>query len=654
MPPVLTHKGDILELDLSSARGLEFQDALNKTRDITGRRFDHANKLWLFEASPAKAEEVINLIRPECDKELLQWIIESKMRDAEELTTPLPSDAKVQIPWGHKRCSWQPEQVNDEEFHGLLDYQRAAVDHMARVRRAILADDMGLGKTLEGISTVEEYRLRNPLPDGSLPSGPRLVVCPASVMASWNRELNRWLEPGTFDVQLIDGYNLKKRHEQVLYGINNNCWVVANWEQLVTESVTLPVKHRGGATGSKKMTMMKEPLYEVPHIAWMEPSLDDLDPRVVYNAGRKDDAHGWLAILADEAHRAKNRHAKRTKGLLRVYGEVMLAMTGTPIMNSPDEIWTLLRWLWPEQYTSWERFWNEYVDFYENPAISNGKPIVTGVKNPDGLRFELKGRLVRRTSASVRDSLPGQRRIYYNVDLLPAQQKMYDEATEQMWFEVEQAAKGDDRAARDAREFIRAIEEGESVSALYRIPNGAARLVRLRQVIETPANLGGEPISALIDDLEEKYEDSRPEPWLVFCDFKTTVDVIAERLRTKYGARVETYTGDTPKDRRGKIEDAFQLGQVDVIVGTIGALKEGITLTRGHLQYWMSRNYVPATNEQGERRQANRIGQQKMTVINIPQATGTVAETKVPMILKRKENIVRAVIASDAIEEVTA
>jgi hypothetical protein len=75
VPPVLTRTEDALVLDLSSARGSEFQDALNKTRDIAGRRFDFANKLWVFPAEPGKAEEVINMVRPVVDDEVRQCII---------------------------------------------------------------------------------------------------------------------------------------------------------------------------------------------------------------------------------------------------------------------------------------------------------------------------------------------------------------------------------------------------------------------------------------------------------------------------------------------------------------------------------------------------------------------------------------------------
>lgn len=666
MPPTLTRTDEALELDLSTCqRGFEFTDALTKIKSsgesgIVGRRYDPLRKVWSFPANPAKAEEIINLIGPICDDDLRKWVVENKMQAEQDLLTPLPPDADVLVPWGFQRCTWQPEQVNDERFVGLLDYQRAAVDHLARVQRAILADDMGLGKTLEGISAVEEYRLRNPLPNGMLPDGPRLVISPSSYMGGWNRELTRWLEPGTYGIQLIDATTKKARHNQLLRAIKDNLWTVVNWEQLEVEEILIKIKHRSGATSSKKHKVMKEPLYEVPHLAWFDPTLEELDYRLVEGARKQPDATGWLAVLADEAHWAKNPRAKRSKGLHKTVGNVMLAMTGTPIMNSPDEVWSLLRWLWPEQYTSYDRFYGEYVDYYENETF--GGKIITGVKNPDGLRFELKGRLVRRTQGQVRESLPGKRRIYYPVALLPKQQALYNDAEVAIWLQVQQeAAKGQE----DAQKFLEAAQAGATPAMLYRIPNGAARMTRLRQIIETPANLGGEPDSAIVNDFIERFENSRPEPWLVFAEFKPTCDVVADQLDRKHGLKrwttanrnepipkVAVYTGETPKEQRTMIEDDFQAGKIDVIVGTIGALQVGITLTHGHLQEWLGRSFVPAINDQGEARQADRMGQQNKTIVYVPQAADTVADTKLPVILSRKEGITRTVVTKDKIEEV--
>jgi SNF2 family DNA or RNA helicase len=651
MPPTLTRKDDRLVLDLSTTTGRsDFNDALTKVREIPGKQFDWDTKLWSFPDEPMVADRILRTIQPKAEEELLEWIRQSRTRAADEVTTPLPDDADVLVPWGNTRMPWQPKKVNDLAFTGLFDYQRSAVAHMARVQRAILADDMGLGKTIQAISTVEEWRRRNPLPDGTLPDGPKLIVSPKSVKGSWVRELNRWLEPGTFGVQMVDAGTPAKRHDQLMAAICADEWAIVNWEMLRVDQEIIKVNHRGGSTSKKKVVVMKEPLFQVPWAAHLGLTLDDLDYRAVERlkgVKEKVTSGTWLAILADEIHRAKNRKAKQTRGLHRTEAKLMLGMTGTPVMNSPDELWSLLHWLWPHEYTSHDRFFNQFVDYYEENYGNRKGIVITGVKNPDALRFELRGRIVRRTTGSVR-VMPGHRRVYIDVDLLPAQRKAYKDAEKEMWLAIE---KDIDAGDPNAGKLAAALTKGD-IAAIHRIPNGGARTVRLRQIIENLALLGGPDVSANMDEFEDRFEGSRPEPWIVFTAFKESAYILADRLRKKFDAKVGVYTGEQSTIERTRMEDKFQAGELDAIVGTIGALKEGITLTRANRGYFLSRDWVPAGNEQPEARYANRTGQSRKSTTFIPLAVDTVATSKVEPTNRLKEKIVKAVHSKDAIEEV--
>jgi SNF2 family DNA or RNA helicase len=622
VPATFDKVDDTLEIDLSScARGSDFEDTLEKVKELAARRFDFDRKIWITPAEPDIAERLMKGAGATSTQEVYDWVAEAGREQQQELATQLPEDVEgLYVPWAYRRADWQPEEVNDEKVVGLLDFQRVAVDHMAREQRAILGDDMGLGKTLIALSAVEEYRLRNGQVDG-----PKLVVCPASVKGSWLREIKRWLPPET-PVVLVDGKTPAKRTKQIEEGIVENAWIIVNWEQLRVKKVTQEriVKRRDGSTNKRKETIKvpKEPLF-----------------------GSTE----WLAVVCDEAHKAKNRKSQQTQGLwLLQQTKLAFALTGTAIQNSPDELWPILAWLWPAEYhergnshrpgaMAYWSFYTTFVDFYE----AWGRKIIIGVKNADALRFRLNGRLIRRTAEIL--GLKGRKRVYYPVDLLPEQQKAYDEVTTQMWVEIEAAAaKGD----KDAQKLLDAPEN------VYRIPNGAARTVRQRQVIESLALLGGEDISANLDDCVEKIMNSRPNPWVVFVEFKMTCDLLKARLE-KHGLTVGIYNGDVSPEDRTALEDAYQRGEVDVVVGTIGAMREGITLTRGHHQDWISRAWVPDWNEQGESRQ-DRKGQQNQVIVHIPLATNTVADGTIQVTNRRKERIVRAVLPKHAIAEETA
>lgn len=656
MPATLTRKDDALVLDLSTTgRGSEFNDALRKVKDIPGATFDWDAKLWSVPDEPANAERILKTIKPTAEDDLLEWLRAARVRAAEEVTTPLPDDGAVLVPWGTKRMPWQPEKVNGEPFNGLFDYQRSFVRHIARNRRALLADDMGLGKTIQTIGAVEEFRLLNRFEDGTLPDGPKLVICPFSVLGSWLRELNRWLEPGMFGVQLIDGYSAKKRHEQLIQAIKDDLWIVANWEALRTTHQIIEIQHRNGLRSKEKRVILKEPLYQVPWAAYMDLSLDDLDPRTVdrlKNAEGKVKAGKWLAIAADEAHKAKNPSALQARGLHRVRTAegLMLALTGTPIMNAPGEMWSILHWLWPETFSSHGRFCDAYEDGYEIEVNGHKKKEVTGVKNADALRFQVRGKVIRRTAGQLK-KLSGHRRIFFEVEMLKEQKKAYIEAERQMWLGILKDAQD---GKQDAVEIARMLAEDEEGVSLIRIPNSAVRTTRLRQIMENLALLGGPDVSAVMDDFEERFEGTRPEPWFVGTAFRESAYILADRLRKRHKAEVGVYTGDQSMVERTQMEDDFQAGNLDAIIGTIAATNSGITLTRTNKGYMLSEDWVPAINEQWQRRYADRTGQTRKATTFIPKVIGSVGTAKVRPANELKEQIVRAVYSVDKIEEVHA
>jgi SNF2 family DNA or RNA helicase len=628
VPARLIRNGETIEVHLGELRGSSFYEALDKTREINGRRWNAEKTCWDVEATAENAERLVYGLQAEVDDEFMEWMREKREQQQIDLTTPLPKDAKLLVPWANKRCEWQPKeiQVGDEwlPFNGLDQHQRPAVELLAREKRGILADDPGLGKTGTVISTVEEYRLRNK-PDGFAPSGPRLVIAPNSVTGAWMRELRMWLGADVPAIH-INATTAKARHNQVekALDLDPDVWVVVNWEQIRAKKTREERRTRTGGTRKITIEQMKEPLFEKTE---------------------------WLLVCADECHHAKNRNAQVTRGLWRVQNMVLgIGTSGTPVMNRPDELWSQLAWLYPDDYhergaahsPGARAFWTFYEAYTDYQEGYWGKEIV-GVKNPDALRFELRNRVTRRTQDQVLN-LPGKVRRAVSIDLNPKQRKLYDEAEKAMWLEVEQAAaKGD----KEAEKMIATAGTKEFI----RLANGATRTVRLRQILETPATLGAEDDSAVLDDCVQKITDSQPSQWVVFCAFKPTVECAIRRL-TDAGLIAEPFTGDVSTAQRTKLEDAYQRGEVDVVVGTIDALYQGITLTAGHRQYWCSRHWNPERNRQGEDRQ-NRRGQQKRVIVFIAQPDGTVVTGKVNPTNRLKERIVRTIMPQDAIEEET-
>ena len=587
----LTKTDESLEVTLSGLAGEKFPMALAAIKAIPGRRYNGDRKVWELPLDAQVAERIMVTIKPDADAATLSWMKSARLEKQQELVTPLAEDADVFIPWRDT----------------LYPYQRALVDFTVNHPRILLADDMGLGKTLQALSAVAEFQIR-----GNADAGPKLIVCPNSVKGVWAREIVKWLGPTEPHI-IVNGSTPAKRTKQVAEGIANNAWVIVNWEQLRVRKQEVPV----GKTGrTKTVEALKEPLFG---------------------------STPWVAVVADEAHRAKNRKSQWTKGLFRVDGALKMALTGTPLMNSPDELWPILRWLFPDEYTSYWRFFDTYVDYYEGQY---GK-IITGVRNPDALRFELSTRLVRRTKAEVLKDLPEKVREVVPVTLGPKQRKLYDKAEKEMWFEVEQAIKaGDPNAARLAK----AVAEG-GYNVVYTLPNGAARTVRLRQVASTPALLGGDDDSAKLDTAVEIIGDAQPKQFVVFSEFVDTCHILVERLEAK-GLRAKAYTGALSPEERTEAEDGFQGGDIDVLVGTIAAMGEGVTLHAADTAIFLERHWTPAKNEQAEDR-LHRNGQKNAVTILILEAEDTVDTGKVGPTNLVKQLIVSSIIAVDEVREVT-
>src|SRR6476469_5232242 len=117
MPATFEKVGETLEINLSTcARGDDWDDTLEKVRELPGRRFDYDRKLWVVPADPDIAERLTKGVGAKSTQDVYDWIAEAGREQQQELATQLPDDVgkkDLMIPWAFKRARWQPEDVND-------------------------------------------------------------------------------------------------------------------------------------------------------------------------------------------------------------------------------------------------------------------------------------------------------------------------------------------------------------------------------------------------------------------------------------------------------------------------------------------------------------------------------------------------------------
>ena len=331
----------------------------------------------------------------------------------------------------------------------------------------------------------------------------------------------------------------------------------------------------------------------------------------------------WLHVIADECHRMKNRRAKQTQAIKAIPALWRTAMSGTPVVNRPDELWSVLNWLHPKEYTSYWRFFNRYV-YTENEYVGGQKiRKIIGPRHVERLQAEMKPFLVRRLKTDVLKDLPEKYRTEIKVTLTPTQRSAYN-------------------GMRD--EMIAWIGE-QTETDLLPAPVVIAQLTRLQQFACAYAEFGpdgkiklAEPSSKL-DALMEVLEEAAGEPVVVFSRFRSLIDLLAVRLE---GSNISyaTFTGATDAATRTRIVDQFQAGQLQVFAGTISAGGVGLTLHQASTVVFLDRDWSPAANEQAEDR-LHRVGQRNAVQVIDIIARNTVEPRKLQAIDLKKEWIKR-------------
>lgn len=465
----------------------------------------------------------------------------------------------------------------------LAPKQRAGIDFMAEHPHSLLADEMGSGKSVQALSTVHEYEIRN-----GLAPGHKLIVAPNSVTGHWAQEIEKWTE--VTDSTIVTG-DIKKRKAVVANFLERPTgWLIVNWE---------------------KLRLM--------------PELEKIN---------------WSAIIADEAHRAKNRKAKQTKALWKLHADVQLALTGTPIMNDPGELWALLKWLLPEQYTSYWAFFTNYAESY---AGYKGKAVVIGVKNADSLRFELADKMVRRTKREIHGDIPEPFDPAVNeIEMPKAQAKLYDEVTKQFWVDLRQDVE-DEKLSLDLAALAEAVENEDLDAVKMMIPNSGARFTRQRQVATSGALIGAEDVSGKLDELAVKVLEYQPRPFVIFTYYRMTLELLQRRF-DEAGVEFRYFHGDnSTAAERQVMADEFQEGKFPIIGATIKSGGVGIDLYRASDVELAESDTVPANNQQAIDR-ADRKGQTERVQATYWRSKDTVETGNIASKLATKTLIVNTIL----------
>lgn len=439
----------------------------------------------------------------------------------------------------------------------LYSFQQKVVDRYWSKTGILCGDDMGLGKTVEGIAL--DLRKRQEL---KRPNARTLIVAPLSVLDVWSSHLKRFA-PGLV-VRVVDP---KNRSE--LLSKPAHVYIV-HWDAL------------------RRMPELKE--------------------------------RAWFHVIADEAHRAKNRKAQQTVALKKIRTEHKTALTGTPADDKPHDLWSILHWLYPKEFSSYWRFYEDHIDFTTHPK--GGYKVITGVKDISKLHGRIRPFYFRRLKTEVLTELPDKYYTEIPVNILPAQRRAYEQMKKDMLAWVgeheEEPLPAPTVIARLMRLQQFAISSCSILTVDKRRRNPTTQeletvKVRVVKMVEP---------SAKLDRVMEIIEDHPDASFVIFSQFKQVINLLAQRCansKITYGV----YTGDTSKEDRDTIVSDFQAGKLQVFAGTIRAGGEGITLHRASTVIFIDRDWSPSKNRQAEDR-LHRVGQKNSVQVIDLVATNTV------------------------------
>lgn len=319
-------------------------------------------------------------------------------------------------------------------------------------------------------------------------------------------------------------------------------------------------------------------------------------------------------IAADEVHKMKNPQSQQGKGFLKLHSDTMIALTGTPLMNTPLDLYIILKWLGYESH-SFYAFKNHYCEMggYGNYQI-------VGYKHLDDLQEQLNDIMLRRLKSDVLD-LPEKTFVDEYVELTAKQVQLYKEVLNDIMANIDRV-----KAA----------------------VNPLAEMIRLRQVTGYTGILSSAiQESAKLDRMEELVADAveNGKKVVIFSNWTQMTDVIFERLSDvrKYNFDLALITGDTADADRQAIVNRFQQDdECKVIIGTVGAMGTGLTLTAGTVEIFVDEPWTMAAKEQAIDR-CHRIGQQNNITIYTLLTKNTIDE-RIHEIVQKKGALASAMV----------
>lgn len=528
----------------------------NVFREIAGASWDYTKSTWAI-----PLPEITELLTKLPPNDRCVWEKDLLSKAREEL------DRRIKLDEIAKKKSSSLESPFSEGQE-LMEFQKIGVEFIQTANgRVLLADQMGLGKTWQVLAYAEIHQLRT------------LVICPAHLKRNWAREINSL----THEIPLILNGATPNEYQMKDIMVTKHRYTIINYD-ILGRKITVPEQVKTDENGVKHV------IKEHPRWLWSE----------LLSLAKFD------LVVVDEAHYIKNSEAARSKAVRVIQSPHTVHMTGTPILNRPRELWTILNHIDPSLFPSEDGFVARYT--------YNGKQ----PRNVEELRRLLRPLMIRRLKADVVADLPPINRIVQIHELSDEGSAAYTKVLEGVYRAIDAAGNEIEKNITSILVEIGKLKEVCSLDKVDHVSDLAQELY----------------------DTEADAEKNGKNKVLIFSQYKETVRQIASRL----GRDALSWTGDTAADRRNEMEKQFQNDpNVKYLVVSLMTAQTGLNLTAAGHVIFADLYWTPAAHAQAEERAYGRLSDLHGADSYYITAEGTIEEW-IQKMLKQKLAVINKVV----------
>ncbi|KAI8147251.1 SNF2 family N-terminal domain-containing protein [Fennellomyces sp. T-0311] len=541
-------------------RGEDFRDYLRPDRvidegelqdPVTGENKVYFLVKWnglFYDASTWETEDDLRKI----DDSTIEEFHSRRQIPPQKLANPPQRPIPMVTPFAHYEQSPMYRYGNE-----LRSYQLEGLNWLRfcyfNYRSCILADEMGLGKTVQSVALLNDIYHSLGI------RGPFLIVAPLSTVPHWIRAFNAWTDLNVIDFR---GSNQAR-----------NLIVETEFYYKDMQGNTIPNRYK----------------YDVLVTTYEMASAGASLLREVQ----------WKAGVFDEAHRLKNKQSKVLEILKTFYIEHKLLLTGTPLQNNLDELYSLLNFMQPEVFN------DERLFFAEFGALQSAAQV-------ERLQALLKPIMLRRFKEDVEKTIPVKEETVIEVELTNPQKKWYRAILEKNFSFLKKNSKTNKEMPhlRNIMMQLRKccihpylLEGAEEVILSECHANGPRE--QFNCLVQSSGKL------VLIDKLLRKLIKGNHKV-LIFSQFTSCLDILADYLRGRQYA-YERIDGSVPGDQRQAAIDRFTTLPIEdsfVFLLCTRAGGVGINLTAADTCIIFDSDWNPQNDLQAQAR-CHRIGQTK-------------------------------------------